>query len=76
MKKKEKGEKEEGTKKEGRKEGSYAWIKCIHAAFLYICHHVFNLLMISRVLLMWNMPGLLTTMVSFDSIVPVKMNVT
>lgn len=71
--------KEEETKKKGsKKDGIYAWIKYIHIAFSYICHHVSNMLTISKVLLIWNVPGLLAVMFSVGSTpyskVPVQMN--
>lgn len=62
------GENEEETKKKGsKKDVKYAWIKYIHIAFTYNCHHVSNMLTISKVLLMWNVPGLLAVMVSLGS---------
>ena len=73
------GENEEETKKKGsKKDGRYAWIKYMHTAFSYICRHVSTLLTISKMLLMWNVPGLLAVMVSVGSTpfskVPVQMN--
>lgn len=42
--------------------------KVQHIASSFVCHHISNLLTISRELLAWNMPSLLTIMVSVGSL--------